>query len=126
MEIYFDHKALKLLRYIKWHKSSTISDIQNKFGDDANSNSLKNLCFAGYLVAIKENGKYSTLPDNEIVESTETLWVTPKGRKILDDRFDRLWQWLIPTSISVLALIFSIITFIVTSSSDGIIRVLLQ
>ena len=111
MEIYFDRKTIKLLRYIRCHKSKTLYDIQKKFGEDADIMLIIGLCQCNYLVAIKENGKYTVFSDKaEIIENTETFWVTPKGKKILDDRFDRLWQWSIPTIISVVALIVSILS----------------
>lgn len=112
MEIYFDRKTIRILRYIRWHRNSSIYKIQKKFGEDADTKLLINMCIASYLVCIRPDGSYTTFSDSEshVIESTETFWVTPKGRKILDDRFDRFWQWSIPTVISVVALVVSILS----------------
>ena len=108
-EIFFDRKTVKLLRYIKRHPYDRLSDIQKKFGESADSTLIINLCLADYLIAIKNDGTYTNFKDgNFVLFSDETFWISPKGKQVLDDRFDRLWQWSIPTIISVAALIISI------------------
>lgn len=110
MEIHFCRKNIRILRYIRWHKNATINQINKKFGDDADSFTLVSMCKAGYLVSIKEDGSYSVYDENNsfgVISGKETFWVTPKGQKILDDRFDRFWMWSIPTLISVVALVIS-------------------
>ncbi len=111
MEIYFDRKARKLLRYIKWHPKKTLGDLQAKFGDEANGMAIINLCKADYLVCIRPDGSYTDYKDGPPWSSNgkDTFWVSSKGRKLLEDQFDRLWQWSIPTLISVAALIISIL-----------------
>ena len=111
MEIYFDRKNNSILRYIRWHKKATLNDIQSKFGEDADSFVLIGMCKAGYLLAIKDDGiitNYNEEPNFGVITGMEKFWVSPKGKKILDDRFDRFWQWSIPTLISVAALIISL------------------
>lgn len=111
MEIYFDRKNISILRYIRWHKNVTLDDIQAKFGEDADSFVLVRMCKAGYLLAIKDDGAitdYNEQSDFGIITGKEKFWVSPKGKKVLDDRFDRLWQWFVPTLISVAALIISL------------------
>lgn len=109
----FDHKTIRLIRYIKWHKNATLYTLQKKFKDDADTYILINLCRANYLTAILPDGKYSHFDadDMHIITTRERFWLTPKGRKILDDRFDRLWQWSIPVLISVAALVFSVLSW---------------
>lgn len=109
-EIFFDRKTVKLLRYIKWHPDTCLCDIQKKFGESADTMLIVNMCLAHYLIAKRSDNTYTNFKDgNFVLFNDETFWVSPKGRKILDDRFDRLWQWSIPTIISVAALIISII-----------------
>lgn len=123
MEIYFDRKTVKILRYIKWHRNKTLGDLLNKFDKDGLTMLFINLCQADYLICehpdgSRENYKNS-IPYNS--EDGDTFWISPKGNKLLEDRFDRLWQWSIPTLISVAALIMSILSAI----NPGIIKVLL-
>lgn len=107
-EIYLTRQTIRLLRYIRHHKDCTQQDIAQKFGSDAGGYQLINLCKAGYLVATRPDGSYTMFQDGDLHLSYDfTFWATPKTEKVLDDRFDRLWQWCIPTTISVIALIVS-------------------
>lgn len=122
-EIYFDHKTIHFLRYIKWHKNCTEGKIIDRFHDSSYSMELINMCLAGYLVATRPDGTHTDFRDGKYNTAYNfRYWVTPKGRKVLDDRFDRLWQWSVPTLISVAALIISIISAI----HPGIISVMLM
>lgn len=115
-EIYFDRSAIKLLRYIKRHKEPTLCKIQNRFPKDDLTMLLINLCLSQYIGADRENGEHTFLTDgNWNFTGIEKFWITRKGKCFLDQRFDRLWQWSIPTLISTLALIISIISAIAQS-----------
>ena len=108
-EIFFDRKTVKLLRYIKWHPYDCLSDILKKFGESVDSMMIINLCLADYLIAQKKDGTYTNFKDNNLdLFSDDTFTISRKGKQFLDDRFDRFWQWSIPTIISVAALIISI------------------
>lgn len=112
MEIYFDRATMAVLRYIRWHPKKNLNDIQRRLGEKADSLLLINLCMADYLVCTAEDGTYPDFRDraSRWLTGRETFWVSPKGKKILEDRFDRLWQWSIPVLISVAALIISALT----------------
>lgn len=114
MEIYFDKETIKLLRYIKNHPKNTLQELHEKFGDTADSMSLINLCMTDYLVCTHPDGSFTVFKDRSewTTYAEDNFWISPKGKKILDDLFDRTWQWLIPTSISALALVLSIAAFI--------------
>lgn len=121
-EIYFNHKSIKILRYIRWHRANTEYKIQKKFGENANSLFLVNLCKAGYLVAIRPDGRYTDFRDGTLKTASDfSYWVSPKGEKLLDDRFDRMWQWAIPTAISIVALAISVLSALF----PGVIKVIL-
>lgn len=111
MEIYFDKATTRVLRYIRWHKNTTLGQLQAKFGDDANIQLIVDMCAANYLVCKRPDGSYTMFHNGEDsnMYHDDTFWVSPKGKKLLEDRFDRLWQWSIPTVISVAALIVSIL-----------------
>lgn len=109
MEIYFDKRTRKLLRYVKWHPKETLSSINRKFGTDGTNMLLINMCMADYLVCTHPDGTHTDFKDGPPWDSygDDLFWISPKGRRILEDRFDRLWQWSIPTIISVAALVVS-------------------
>lgn len=110
-EIYLNHQTIRLLRYIRHHKDCTQKDIENKFGEDTASYQLIDLCKARYLVATRPDGSYTMFQDGNMYLSPDfTFWASPKAEQVLDERFDRLWQWCIPTIISVAALIVSLLS----------------
>lgn len=123
MEIYFDRETRKILRYIRWHPNNTLSKMRAKFGGSDVDMTLINLCITDYLVCKHPDGKLTAFKD--VSEWTtfgeDNFWISPKGKKVLEDHFDRTWQWAIPTIISVSALIISIISAL----NPGIIKVLL-
>ena len=123
MEIYFDKETRKILRYIKRHPNNKLSDIRSKFGGSDVDMDLINLCIADYLVCKHPDGKLTMFKDKSewVTHSEDNFWISPKGKKVLEDRFDRLWQWAIPTLISMAALIISILSALY----PGVIRVLL-
>lgn len=111
-EIYLDHRTVRLLRYIRWHKNCSYLDIVRKFRDESGGYELRNLCRAGYLVARQPDGTYTFFDDAapQFIQPDTTFWAGSKAREVLDNRFDRLWQWSIPTVISVIALIVSVLS----------------
>ena len=112
----FDHKNIKILRYIKYHPKNQEQILLKKFRRYISGQLLINMCIDGYLVAEKPDGTYAEFQQKPYhTEGSYRYALTAKGRKILDDRFDRLWQWSIPTLISVAALIISIISAILQS-----------
>lgn len=123
MEIHFDKETRKILRYIKWHPNNTLAQMQKKLGNVADSMSLIHLCITGYLVCKHPDGSLTAFTDKSewITYAEDNFWISPKGKKVLEDRFDRIWQWAIPTIISIAALIISLLSALY----PGIIRVLL-
>ena len=112
-EIYFDHFNIRILRYIRRHPDNTERQILKRFGAKAEGLTLIQMCLAGYLVACKPDGSYTNFRDGDFQSSGDyRYWVSSKGRRVLDDRFDRLWQWSIPTIIATLALIVSVFSAI--------------
>ena len=108
MEIYFDRQTRKLLRYIRRHPHNQLDHIRGKFGGSDVDMTLINLCMADYLVCRRPDGSLTMFKDKDWMTSgEENFWISPKGRQILEDRFDRLWQWAVPTLISTAALVIS-------------------
>ena len=99
-----------MLRYIRHHKDCTESEILKRFVNCGGSCVLINLCVTDYLLAIKPVGMYTNFRDGERATSHDyRYWVTPEGQEFLDNRFDRMWQWMVPTMISVLALAVAVL-----------------
>ncbi len=48
------------------------------------------------------------------VAPEDKFWASPKAEALLEERFQRKWQWIIPTTISALALIVSTLAFILS------------
>ena len=108
------------MRYIKWHPKNTLADLRTRFGEDQ---ILINLCIADYLVCTHPDGRLTNFKNESVWDTyaEDNFWISPKGRLVLEERFDRLWQWAIPTAISVAALIISILS----SIYPGVVKVLL-
>lgn len=121
MEIYFDKATRKILRYIKRHPQSDLDCIHKKLGDV--DMMIINLCQADYICCTRSDGSFTNFKTEKpwCLYANDRFWLTAKGNKILEDRFDRLWQWCIPTAISVIALIVSVIS----ACYPGVIKVLL-
>lgn len=109
MEIYFDRATRKLLRYVKWHPNKTLDELHHRFGDLANDFQFISLCKTDYMLCTRSDGTHTNYKDGPPwhFDGQERFWVSPKGRKLLEDHFDRIWQWSIPTIISVAALMVS-------------------
>ena len=106
--VYMTRKIVRLLWYIRLHKDCTEEQLLQKFGYDSGSYILINLCLTDYLLAIRPDNSYTNFKDGNFVTAYNyRYWLTPKGEEYLDNRFDRLWQWSIPTLISVAALVVS-------------------
>ena len=120
MEIYFDRKTRKILRYIKWHPKNTMTELKEKFDADQ---LLINLCIAEYIVCTHPDGQHTNFTEESMfdIRADDNFRISPKGLLILEDRFDRIWQWAIPTLISVASLIISILS----AMFPGVVKVLL-
>ena len=86
-----DRATIRLLRYVRWHKDCTERELCEKFHEDADVFGLICLCRAGFLVARRPDGSYTTF-SGENLESADDFcyWASPRAKKVLDDRFDRL------------------------------------
>ena len=104
----------KMLSFIRKHPNSTFETIQKKF-KKIDFMDLVNLSLTGYLVCTRENNTCTNFSDGNFkVDALDRFWASPKTDQYLEERFQRRWQWIVPTVISGLALIMSIIAFIVS------------
>ena len=116
MELYFDKKDMQILRYIyrSGDKGARWQTLREKFGDKANIFFLEQLTAAEYTVTQKPDGSYVRFeegyPDwNHVDDGNFRSFTVSKANKLIEDQFDRVWQWAIPVLISVAALIVSVL-----------------
>jgi hypothetical protein len=109
----FDNKTLRILKYIHRHTKNGLSweALQKKFGEDeANIFLLEQLNKEMYILTKNTQGEWIDFNEPEFgLESQFVSFATPKTNDIIErTRFD-FWKWMIPTLISVAALLISII-----------------
>ena len=114
--IYFDKKTLSVLRFIKssGDKGVTWGKLRKKFGDDACVQLLINFTNEEYVVTKDSCGNW--IYKNEfpiMLDSDFRSFSTPKANELIETRVFNFWKWIIPTFISLVALVMSIVTFIV-------------
>lgn len=123
MEVYLDKDVMKLLKYIKRHPNNTLKELQERFGDVADSLDLINLCMSDYLVCKHPDGSCTMFKDPSTWKTfaDDNFWITPKGKYVLNEHYEKLLQWAIPVIISTIALVVSVLS----ATNPGIIKVLL-
>ena len=112
----FDAFIFKILRCIRHNKKHGISihEIEKKYGPHANAFLIQLLMNDEYVVVMRT--PYSPLlPEQheEVLKHPEyKVYCTHKGLALLEQRFFDFWKWVIPTLISIAALIVSVIAAI--------------
>lgn len=117
-----DNETARILQYIKKNPKATRTELREKY-DNADDSIMLYLCAKDYLVCIHPNGTVSTFAVGEprIYYPNDTFWLTPKGKAFIEMNNSRKWQWLIPTLISITALIISVLSAIF----PGVVKVML-
>lgn len=87
------------------------ADLRKKFGDKANIFLLEALSTEEYTVTKDHNGKplYFDEPWDHQTYGDFRSFCSSKGNELLEVRCFNFWKWVIPTLISVAALIVSVI-----------------
>lgn len=112
--VFLDRRTLSIIRYIKRHPQTTEKTIRfkkkiNLCDVDPILKALLSEQIISKSKTVLEQQSESNISISSFLSETDPLYITWKGRELLDDRFDRVWMWAIPTIISVAALIVSII-----------------
>ena len=112
--IHFDRKTLAVLRYISRHGERGVSwqQLRRRFGEDcANPFLLETLSRELYTVTRGHCREWLSFDASwdKIVYDDFMSFCTPKGSELLEARSFNFWKWVIPTLISVSALIVSVI-----------------
>lgn len=112
VEIYFDHKAVAVLRAIRRSGDNGITwgKLQKRFGENADVFFLENLSAELYILTKNEQGKWIdyTNEPQKVVSPLFRSYITPRGNALLESRDFNFWKWVIPTLISTSALIVSV------------------
>lgn len=113
--IYFDKKTLNLLRYINQHPGVSEPTIRSKFSEYGSA-LLISLVQEDYLLAKDDVGNWCRF-DSIPYRTTEsfTYYATPKGKQLIETTCFNFWKWIIPTIISIISLVISIITSIMAN-----------
>ena len=106
--------TVKMLKFIWKNPNITFEELQSKF-EELDSMELVLLCLTDYLVCTKPGNLPTNFSDGRfIVAPEDEFWASPKTKQLLEERFQRRWQWIVPTVISAIALILSIVSFIMS------------
>ena len=113
--IHFDKATIKLLRKINrsGDKGITWGELQKKFGTNANIFILEALTVELYTVTQNKEGEwlaFDSMDGNR--DHSFRSFSTPKGNELLEQRSFNFWKWVIPTFISVVALVISALSAI--------------
>jgi len=114
--IYFDKKTLALVRYIKrnGNKGVTWNKLAKKFSDDlANPILLISLSKELYIITKNQNGEWISFDNyKDVICGDFRSFSTPKANEMIERKCFDFWKWIIPTVISVAALIISVLSAI--------------
>ena len=124
MEIYFDKRTIKILRYIRRcrDRGTSWGNLRRKYKESANVFLLESLSKERYIATKNEKGEWIDFKDWGGNSNQEfRSYCAPRGNEFLEKRLFNFWKWVLPTIISTLALIVSVLSAIF----PGIIKVIL-
>ena len=115
--IHFDRRTRSILRFINHRGDKGVSWglLEKRFGeDDANAYLLESLSVELYTVTKDGTGNWIHFDDkfSQVIDSGFVSFCTPKGRELLERMSFDFWKWIIPTLISIVALVISCISLL--------------
>ncbi len=110
-----DKQCYKIMKYIYKHKEISMGKLRKKFKRDGADYALY-LCPAHYATYRDTTGKLTY--DISSTSHDGLIGLTPIGNKYIEDRRDNFIKWIIPTLISILALVTSVAALIASMSND--------
>lgn len=109
----FDRKTLAILRCIKHSRGKGVSwgTLQKRYGEDAaNPFLLEDMSKELYTATKDCDGKWINFEEwDRVSDYRFRSYSTPKGNELIERRCFDFWKWIIPTLISVVALVISFI-----------------
>lgn len=113
MEIYFDKNTIKILWDIHRHgdKGASCGTLRDKHKEAGNIFLLEALTKEQYIVTQNEKGEWIDF-NNFSGHSNQNFrsYCAARGNEFLEKRVFNFWKWVIPTVISILALIVSVLS----------------
>ncbi len=104
------NQTVKTLRYIHRHELCSFRELKAKF-PKLDYMELVNLCLDGYLTCQKPGRLPTVFADGDFSEGADDIfWPSPRTTEFLENRLRGWLQWVIPVSISSIALIVSIVS----------------
>lgn len=127
--IYFDKDTLNILKYIRRHKGVTEQVLKDKFErseDDNISMLLIEFIKENYVLAKNESGEW-VIHDKLPYRSSYAFryYITSKGNEIVEKYCFEFWRWVVPTLISIISLMVSIVTLLLSQYGTDVLKVLL-
>ena len=127
--IYFDKETLNILKYIRRHKGVTEQVLKDRFErseDDNISMLLIEFIKENYVLAKNESDEW-VLHDELPYHSSYAFryYITSKGNEMVEKYCFEFWRWVVPTLISIISLMVSIVTLLLSQYGTDVIKVLL-
>lgn len=117
--IIIDKNTYKLMKYVYRHQEVSLASLERKFGDDS-SVAVCYLCSMEYG-AYRRPDKTLTY-DTSVLDSRGFFGLTIPGNQYVESRSLSFTKWIVPTIISVLALIASVAALIASMGNEIIVH----
>lgn len=113
--VVIDKGTYKVLKYLYRHKEIALSKIREKYGEDGMIAAMY-LCPKQFAAYRDESGHLTF--DISVTSTSGSIGLTPLGKKYVEDHVANFTKWIIPTLISVLALITSVAALIASMGNE--------
>lgn len=113
--IFIDSETYKVMKYVYRHNEVKLGDIYDKFGRDGISN-MCYLCQVQYALYRKPDGVLTL--DTSSLDNNGSFGLVHPGNCYVENRKLSFTKWVVPTLISVLALITSVAALISSLSNE--------
>jgi len=114
--MHFDRKTLAVLQHIRRKRDNGASwdSLREKFGrESASIFLLENLSKEGYTITKNDAGIWLSPGDwPTSLNGQFRSYSTAKGNELVEKRLFDFWKWIIPTLISVTALVISALSLL--------------
>ena len=106
---YITKATYKIMKYLYFHKDVSVETLERACGDMA-SYHASYLCRREFAVYRESNGNYSY--DASSISFNGSFMLTLAGEQYVENKLSSFYRWLIPTIISLTALVLSIVSLI--------------
>lgn len=114
--VVIDKNMFKIMKYIYRRKEVSLETLFNKFDCDTVYVTISYLCEINYAAYKQPNGKFTYETNNLNIYGR--IGMTPPGNIYVEERTLSFTKWIIPTLISILALVTSIAALISSFNNE--------